>query len=68
MVRKALDASTREALAGRMEAKKRELGAPIVADKEHLSTEELNELARQQQIPGRSSMKRDELLATVAPR
>jgi hemerythrin superfamily protein len=67
LVRKACDTAALEALAGRMEAKKRELGAPIVADKEHLSTEELTLLAREQQIPGRSSMKREELLATVAP-
>jgi len=32
-----------------------------------LSTEDLNRLAREQEIPGRSSMKREELLATVAP-
>lgn len=67
LVRKASDAATLEALAGKMEAKKREFGAPIVADKEHLSTEQLTELAKKQQIPGRSSMKREELLATVAP-
>ena len=67
LVRKAADAAKLEALAARMEAKKRELGAPIVADKEHLSTEQLTELAKEQQIPGRSSMKREELLATVAP-
>jgi hemerythrin superfamily protein len=53
--------------AGRLEARKRELGAPTVADKEHLSVEELRSLAQEQGIPGRSSMDRDELLATVAP-
>ena len=35
---------------------------------EHLSTEELKRLAREQETPGRSSMKRDELVATVAPK
>ncbi|MEO5680321.1 MAG: hypothetical protein ABIS47_11700 [Acidimicrobiales bacterium] len=33
----------------------------------HLTTDELHHLATSQQIPGRSSMDRDELLATVAP-
>ena len=67
LVRKALDANAREELGARMEARKRQLGAPTAADKEHLSTEELNDLARKQEIPGRSKMNRDELLATVAP-
>jgi len=38
-----------------------------VADKEGLSTDELHKLAAAQEIPGRSSMDREELLATVAP-
>ena len=67
LVRKALDTDARTELGRRMEARKAQLGAPTAADKEHLSTEELNRLAREQEIPGRSSMKRDELLATVAP-
>jgi hypothetical protein len=53
--------------AERLEARKKELGAPTVADKEHLTVEELRSLAQEQEIPGRSQMDRDELLATVAP-
>ena len=67
LVRKALDDDARAALGQRLEAMKAQLGAPTAADKAHLSTDELNRLAREQQIPGRSSMNRDELLATVAP-
>ena len=63
--RKHLDAATLEDLAVRLEARKAELGAPTAADKEHLSTEELQELAKEQEIPGRSSMQREELVATV---
>ena len=66
-VRSAFDADDLTEQAERLEARKRELGAPTVADKEHLTTEELQELARAQEIPGRSSMDREELLATVAP-
>ena len=55
-------------MADRFEARKAELGAPTVADKIDLTKEELLELARSQQIPGRSSMSQEELAATVAPR
>ncbi len=65
--RRRLDATTLEDLGRRLEARKVQLGAPTAADKEHLSTEELRALATEQEIPGRSSMKRDELVATVAP-
>ena len=66
-VRQAMDSDARAELGQRLEAKKADLGAPTAADKEHLSMEELAQLAREQEIPGRSNMKRDELLATVAP-
>ena len=66
-VRSASDADSRKALAERLEARKAELGAPTAADKEQLSTDELREKASEQQIPGRSKMDRDELVATVAP-
>jgi hemerythrin superfamily protein len=66
-VRQATNNDARTELGQRLEARKAQLGAPTAADKEHLSTEELNRLAREQEIPGRSNMKRDELLATVAP-
>lgn len=65
MCRKALDKPTLEDLGQRLEARKAQLGAPTAADKEHLSTEQLKELAREQEIPGRSSMDREELIATV---
>ena len=66
-VRKAFDKQALEDLGMRLEARKAELGAPTIADKEHLSTEQLKELAREQEIPGRSSMDREELVATVDP-
>ncbi len=67
LTRKAFDKAALEELGMRLEARKAELGAPTVADKEHLSTEELKELAKEQEIPGRSSMDREELVATVDP-
>ena len=66
-VRQAMNNDARTELGQGLEARKAELGAPTAADKAHLSTEELNRLAREQEIPGRSNMKREELLATVAP-
>ena len=65
--RKAFDKATLEDLGMRLEARKAELGAPTAADKEHLSTEELKQLAKEQELPGRSSMDREELVATVDP-
>lgn len=65
--RKAFDKATLEDLGMRLEARKAELGAPTAADKEHLTTEELKELAKEQEIPGRSTMSREELVATVDP-
>ena len=50
-----------------MEALKFELGAATAADKESLSLDELHALAKEQEIPGRSSMQREELVVTVAP-
>ena len=67
LVRKAMDPDTRTALGRQLESRKAALGAPTAADKAHLSTGDLNRLAREQEIPGRSTMKREELLATVAP-
>ena len=66
-VRKAMDENARTELGRQLEARKAQMGAPTAADKEHFSTEELNRLAREQEIPGRSNMNREELLATVAP-
>jgi hemerythrin superfamily protein len=66
-VRSHTDAQTREALAEQMEARKAELGAPTVADKIDLTKEQLSSLASEQEIPGRSSMSTEELVAAVAP-
>jgi hemerythrin superfamily protein len=67
-VRSASDADTRGRLAEHLEARKAELGAPTIAEKDALTTDQLRELATAQQIPGRSSMDHDELAATVSPR
>jgi hemerythrin superfamily protein len=66
-IRGASDADTRERLAEHLEARKAELGAPTLADKDALTNEQLHELATAQEIPGRSSMDHDELAATVSP-
>jgi hemerythrin-like domain-containing protein len=66
-VRRIFSADDLAQQAERLEARKKDLGAPTVADKEHLTVEELRSLAQEQGIPGRSQMDRDELLATVAP-
>ena len=56
-----------EKIGERMEARKKDLGAPTLADKIDLTKDELLQLAREQEIPGRSSMSQEELAATVAP-
>lgn len=66
-VRKAFDKAKLEDMGVRLEARKAQLGAPTAADKEHLTTEQLRELATEQEIPGRSKMDREELVATVDP-
>ena len=66
-VRKAMNKDALVELGERLEALKAQLGAPTAADKEAFSTEELKDLAKEQEIPGRSSMSREELVATVAP-
>ena len=63
--RKNFDKAALEDLGIRLEARKAQLGAPTAADKEQFTTEQLKELAREQEIPGRSSMDREELVATV---
>ena len=57
----------RDSLAERMESRKAELGAPTLADKLDLTGEQLTELAKEQEIPGRSKMSTDELRMAVAP-
>lgn len=66
-LRSACDAAMLDDLAQRLERRKAELGAPVLADKIDLTKEELLDLARDQKIPGRSSMSQEELAATVAP-
>ncbi|MGV3760027.1 MAG: hemerythrin domain-containing protein [Actinomycetota bacterium] len=66
-LRSKLGADVLEPLADELEAGKKQRGAPIVADKIDLTKEQLMELAREQEIPGRSKMDHDELAATVAP-
>jgi hemerythrin superfamily protein len=67
-IRSSSDASTRESLGQRLETRKTELGAPTAAGAEDLSIGELRDLAKAQQIPGRSKMDAEELRATVDPR
>jgi hemerythrin superfamily protein len=66
-VRGASDADARDQLGRDLEARKATLGAPVLADKQDLSNEQLHDLATEQKIPGRSSMDHDELAATVSP-
>ena len=66
-VRSAMSADDLTQLAERMEARKAELGAPTLADKIDLTKDELMDLAREQEIPGRTKMDHEELAATVAP-
>jgi len=67
-VRSETDAASREELGQRLEARKMDLGAPTSADAEGLTKEALTDLAREQDIPGRSSMSHEELARTVDAR
>jgi hypothetical protein len=67
-VRSATDAATRKDWGMRFEAMKAERGAPTPAEAATLTTKELRQRATQQQIPGRSTMTRDDLVATIDPR
>jgi hemerythrin superfamily protein len=66
-VRSNTSAEAREDLGQRLDARKGELGAPTLADRDGLTKTELDELAKEQEIPGRSTMDKDELAATVDP-
>ena len=66
-VRAQTDAAFLDSMMEALEARKKELGAPTLADKIDLTKSELDEKAKEQQIPGRSKMDHDELAATVAP-
>jgi len=65
-VRKELSEDERVALGERLSARKLELGAP--PPPVDLTKAELEELARSQEIPGRSKMGKEELALTVDPR
>lgn len=67
-VRSAFDAQGLEALAAALTQNKQRLGAPTIEATIDLSMAELQKLASEQQIPGRSKMDHDRLAATVAPR
>lgn len=67
-VRSATEVATREEWGTRFEAMKTERGAPRPAEAAQLTTEELRRRATQQQIPGRSTMTRDDLITTIDPR
>lgn len=67
LLRKAMPSERLEELGAALEERKRQLGAPTLADKIDLTKTELVEKAREQEIPGRSKMDHDELAATVAP-
>jgi hemerythrin superfamily protein len=67
-IRSAASSEDLESLAVRLEARKRELGAPTLEDAVDLTKDELLEKAREQEIPGRSKMSQEELAATVDPR
>lgn len=67
-VRSAADAETLEEIGAALDEKKGALGAPTNADREALTTEQVHELAREQEIPGRSKASVEQLRATIDPR
>ncbi len=67
-VRTALGAAALDDLGARLDAAKAQHGAPTEADKIDLTAEELKQLASDQEIPGRSTMSREQLLAAVDPK
>jgi hypothetical protein len=66
-VRTNSDSAWRKQLGERLDTRKGELSAPVLADRDDLSVEDLKSLASSQDIPGRSKMSSTELRATVAP-
>ena len=67
-VRSRTEPETRETLGESLAKRKVELGAPPMEAALDLTMEELKEKAKEQEIPGRSKMKKDELAATIDPR
>ena len=67
-VRSKTTAEQREALGVRLANRKVALGAPPMEEALDLTVAELKEKAKEQEIPGRSKMGKEELAATVDPR
>jgi hemerythrin-like domain-containing protein len=67
-IRSTMAADRLEALGSELDAGKGRLGAPTLAATIDLTKAELDELAKAQEIPGRSKMSKDELAASVAPK
>ena len=67
-VRSCTDADQRRAMGERFEAERAAQGAPVQADAMDLTVRELREKAKEQKVPGRSTMDHDELAATIDPR
>lgn len=67
-VRSKTSAEQRESLGTKLARRKVELGAPPMEMALDLTKAELDELAKTQEIPGRSKMDKEELAATVDPR
>jgi hemerythrin-like domain-containing protein len=67
-IRSALRAEQLESLGEKLDAGKGRLGAPTLAATVDLTKAELDELAKAQEIPGRSKMSKDELAASVSPK
>jgi len=65
--RRPLGAEKLKELAEKMDGLKKQMGAPTFKDKIDLTEATLEELAKKQEIPGRSSMSKEELAAAVAP-
>lgn len=66
-VRSEVEAEAIGQMAEQLEQRKASLGAPVLADKADMTKQQLLDLAKAQEIPGRSKMSQEELAATVAP-
>lgn len=67
-VRSATEAAFRQELGDRMDARRSAMGFPTIEEREQLTAEALQELAREQEIPGRSTMSKQDLAAAVDTR
>ena len=64
-VRSSSSSGWRRTLGEQLDSEEVRLGAPSLSERLDRTTTDLQQLARDQEIPGRSSMKHDELAATV---